>query len=96
MLFAIRYYTNVIFFKGTTKEVYRKCDISHLRYLKERKKIKQRPGAHFHSTATAKQHRSEKTEERKTAGAIWVLPFRGRGRVRGGAKVYCSNGRYLC
>ena len=86
MLFFLRGQQN----KYIASTIYRICDISHLRYLKAEKKIKQRPRAHFHSVGTAKQRRSEKTEERKTTGAIWVLPF------RGGAEVNGSNGTYLC
>ena len=76
---------NMLFFwKGAKKEVYRKCDISHLRYSKAKNKIKQRPQAP--QISFSKHRESKKPQERKTASAICVLPFRGRGqgRVRGG------------
>ena len=61
----------LFFCKGTTKEVYRKCDISHLRYLKAEKN-KTEAESHFHNIGTAKERSSEKTKKRKIAGVIWV------------------------
>ena len=64
----------LFFCKGTTKEVYRKCDISHMRYIasviyrtcdiQKQKKNKTEASSSF------SQHRdSETTQERKNGGA---------------------------
>ena len=53
----------LIFLKGTTKEVYRKCDISQVRYLKAEKNKTE-------AASSFSQHRdSETTQEQKNRGA---------------------------
>ena len=66
---------NIAYAIYLTSVIYRRCDISYMRYWKAKIKNKTEAAISF-----SKHWDSEKTEERKNASAICILPFRGRGR----------------
>ena len=91
----------LIFFKGKTNKVYRKCDISHMRYIalaifKNRKRNKTGPASSFSRYPDCEiTHQRKNSEAKKRKGDLGIHFSRSRPSLRCRRGGLVDNGRYL-